>query len=85
MILGKVVGTVVATQKQESLIGSKLLIIRPDGEWSHTEVAIDCIGAGIGDRVLVVKGSSARRAGSTEIVTDAAVVAIVDTVETEGE
>lgn len=85
MILGKVVGTVVATQKQESLVGSKLLVIRPDGEWGHTEVAIDCIGAGVGDRVLVVKGSSARRAGNTEIITDAAVVAIVDTVEIEGE
>ena len=85
MILGKVVGTVVATQKQESLVGSKLLIVRPDGEGGHTEVAIDCIGAGVGDRVLVVKGSSARRAGGTEIVTDAAIVAIVDTVETEGE
>lgn len=98
MIIGKVIGNVWATRKEESLNGLKLLVIRPV-EYSsidsnekkiktdslklrHEIVAADCVGAGIGDLVLVVSGSSARRAlHKTEIAVDATVVGIIDEVE----
>src|SRR4029453_13210958 len=65
MILGRVVGTVVATRKDERLMGAKLLLVRsidPHGkdEAAHM-VAVDTVDAGLHDKVLVVTGSSARR------------------------
>lgn len=85
MILGRVVGTVVATRKDERLLGAKLLVVRavdPHGkdEASYL-VAVDTVDAGHTDRVLVVTGSSARMAsGLKDCPVDAAIVGVVDTV-----
>lgn len=84
MKTGKVIGNVWATRKEERLAGLKLLIIQPfnpiEGKAAGIPlVAIDNIGAGVGERVLYVNGSSARTAaGGTDIPVDAAVVAIID-------
>ena len=88
MILGRVVGTVVSTRKDERLEGSKLLVVRatnPRGEdESGYVVAVDTVHAGVGDRVLVVSGSSARMAtGLKDRPVDAAIVGVVDTVESD--
>jgi ethanolamine utilization protein EutN len=86
MILGRVVGTVVATRKDERLMGAKLLLVRaidPHGkdEAAHM-VAVDTVDAGFSDKVLVVTGSSARMAaGLKDTPVDAAIVGVVDTVE----
>lgn len=85
MILGRVVGTVVATRKDERLLSAKLLVVRPispDGQLEGTAlVAIDTVDAGTGETVLVVSGSSARMAdGLGQAPVDAAIVGIVDTV-----
>lgn len=89
MRLGQVVGTVVATQKDEGLVGSKLLVVQemlPDGTLTGTyAVAIDTVGAGKGEVVLCVSGSSARltqRTRNTPV--DTAIIAIVDSVEVHG-
>ena len=89
MRLGKVVGTVVATQKDPKLVGWKLLLVREmkvDGSLTDTYVvAIDTVGAGIGETVLTVAGSSARLANRAETVpVDASVIGIVDSVECDG-
>lgn len=86
MILAKIVGTVVATRKDERLVASKLLVARaidPSGaELSHHVVAVDTVDAGIGETVLIVSGSSARMAaGLKDCPVDAAIVGIVDTVQ----
>ena len=86
MIIARILGTVVATQKDERLSGKKLLIVRPinvDGtDTTGYVVAVDTVGAGIHEVVLIVQGSSARMAfGCKECPIDAAVVGIVDTVE----
>ena len=89
MIIGKVIGNVVSTQKREELVWYKLLIIAPlsKDKQEFTEqaiVAVDTVGAGIGEEVLVVIGSSARLiAGEKATVTpvDAAVVGIIDAIE----
>ena len=86
MILGRVVGTVVATRKDERLMGAKLLLVRaidPHGkdEAAHM-VAVDTVDAGLHDRVLVVTGSSARMAsGLKDQPVDAAIIGVVDAVE----
>ena len=85
MILAKVVGTVVATRKDERLVSAKLLLARPvspDGtlEGAHL-VAVDTVDAGFGETVLIVSGGSARLAdGLKDVPVDAAIVGIVDTV-----
>ena len=84
MIIGKVTGSVVATRKNEKLIGSKFLVIEPLRSMSSEIasdkfVAVDSIGAGIGDIVMVARGSAARLACSREHApSDAAVVGIID-------
>lgn len=86
MILGRVIGTVVATRKDERLIGAKLLVVRaidPSGkdEGGHM-VAVDTVDAGLRDKVLVVTGSSARMAhGLKDTPVDAAIIGVVDNVE----
>ncbi|HEU4386589.1 MAG TPA: EutN/CcmL family microcompartment protein [Blastocatellia bacterium] len=86
MVLARIIGTVVATRKDERLHGRKLLVARlvdVDGkdEKGHV-VAVDTVGAGFREIVLIVQGSSARMAfGCKECPVDAAVVGIVDTVE----
>jgi ethanolamine utilization protein EutN len=85
MILARVVGTVVATRKDPRLEGFKLLVLRyvaPDGkDESGYVVAVDSVGAGAKETVLVVSGSSARMAeGCKDRPVDASIVGIVDTV-----
>ncbi len=89
MILARVVGTVVATRKDERLDGRKLLLCRPvnpqgEFEGSHV-VAVDTVGAGFHETVLLVTGSSARMAAGKESPLDSAIVGIVDAVRTDTE
>lgn len=86
MYLGRVIGTLVSTSKNESLIGSKLLIVRKINEkyeeLSGSEIAVDTVGAGVGEIVFVTKGSSARSIfEGKDIPVDAAIIGIVDSVE----
>lgn len=86
MILGRVVGTVVATRKDERLHGAKLLLVRAIDIHGRDEasymVAVDTVDAGNRERVLVVTGSSARMAsGLKDTPVDAAIVGVVDEVE----
>ncbi len=89
MILGKVVGTIVSTQKDSGLEGLKLLAVQVldldlKGQKSFV-VAADAVGAGTGEIVIVVQGSSARMATRVKNrPLDATVIAIVDTLEIEG-
>ncbi len=83
MILGRVIGTVWATRKDEGLVGTKILIIQPvDLEYHHETnfvIAVDSVGAGVGEIVLVAQGSSARQTKLTQNKpVDAVVMAIVD-------
>ena len=83
MYLGKVIGRVVSSVKDEALLGKKLLLIRrlPNGP---AVVAIDAVGAGAGETVYVCRGREAAFAFKPEEVpTEATVVAIVDTIERE--
>jgi len=77
MLLCKVTGSVISTRKNEKLRGSKFLIVETcEG---NSLVAIDQIGAGVGETVLVAQGSAARLAApQTDIPIDAAVVGIID-------
>lgn len=85
MILAKVIGTVVATRKDDRLIGLKLLVTQPidpvgKAQGNHL-VAVDTVDAGFGETVLIVSGSSARMAaGLKDAPVDAAIVGIVDSV-----
>ena len=82
MIVGKVVGSVVSTRKNENLIGSKFMVVEPLsdlGDPTAKIVAVDNVGAGIGEIVLVATGSAARiGCGMTDSPVDAAIVGIVD-------
>ena len=85
MILARVVGTVVATRKDERLVSSKLMLVRPVDPYGKVDgghlVAVDTVDAGVGETVLVVSGSSARMAtGMKDCPVDAVIVGIVDTV-----
>ena len=89
MILGKVIGTVWATRKDEQLRGLTLQLVReldPDGsEKSRYVVAVDSVGAGVGETVLFVQGSSARQTEVTKNKPiDAVIVAIVYKMDVEG-
>ena len=87
MIIGRVVGNVVASQKQASHEGKKILLVQPldleDQPDGDVFVALDAVGAGVGDRVLAVQeGFSAMTSvGHVESPIDAAVIGIVDLVE----
>lgn len=86
MLLAKIVGTVVATRKDERLVSTKLLLARPidpaDVAYGNHLVAVDTVDAGVGETVLIVSGSSARMAsGMKDCPVDAAIVGIVDTVQ----
>ena len=80
MLVGKVVGSIVSTRKTESLVGNKFMIVEPVSSMSKDRlVAIDNIGAGIGEYVLVAVGSAARiGTGSENAPVDSAIVGIVD-------
>ena len=81
MIIGKVVGSVVSTRKNDNLIGNKYMIVEPipSLKVENRIVAIDKIGAGIGEYVLVAQGSAARvGCGMETAPVDAAIVGIID-------
>ena len=90
MLIGRVVGTVVATRKDEKLVDRKLLLVQvhdhhnqPTAQYA---VAVDAVGAGTGDVVLYATGSSARQTSVTEgRPCDAVVMAIVDSWDLGGE
>lgn len=81
MIIGKIVGSVVSTRKNEKLIGSKFMIVEPCAGTGSAKriVAVDNVGAGIGELVLVATGSAARIGCDQESAPiDAAIVGIID-------
>jgi len=88
MFLAKVCGTVVSTRKDERLVGFKILVIQKlgiSGQYiGEPQVAVDTVGAGTGETVIVTGGSSARYAADKpNSPIDATIVGIVDTVEIE--
>jgi microcompartment protein CcmK/EutM len=88
MTLGKVVGTVWATRKDEQLVGLTLLIVKElqlDGDLKEKfVVAVDSVGAGVGEVVLFAQGSSARQTEVTKNKpVDAVITAIVDSLDPE--
>ncbi|MBN2690128.1 MAG: EutN/CcmL family microcompartment protein [Gammaproteobacteria bacterium] len=89
MLLCDVVGTLVATKKDEKLEGLKLLVVQPvDLEGRSTGsilIAVDSVGAGVGERVLTAQGSSARQTKITEgKPVDTVIMAIVDEITVAG-
>ena len=90
MLLGRVAGTLVASRKEESLVGLKFLVVRQLGvdgkEAGGYVVANDAVGAGVGEVVLYASGSSARQTERTrDRPCDAVVMAIVDTWDVGGD
>lgn len=94
MLLARVIGNVVATQKEPAMTGRKLLLLRPlvvdDSSpaqlkpGGNTVVAVDPLGAGEGETVMFCQGSSARQAsGMQSLPVDAVIVGIVDSVEVQ--
>ena len=86
MQIGRVIGTVVATQKHATFEGAKLLLVQPltldDTPRGTALLAVDALGAGVHEKVLIVSGSSARMAaGMKDCPVDAAIVGIVDMIE----
>lgn len=84
MVVCKVVGHVWATKKEPSLEGLKLMLVQEDTDSGKApiQVAADVVGAGIGERVLVVSGSTARKAfGRDDVPMDMAIVGIIDSME----
>ncbi|MFA6544149.1 MAG: EutN/CcmL family microcompartment protein [Limisphaerales bacterium] len=95
MFLAKVEGAVVSTKKDANMNGRKLLLLRPQlvdekdptkfRAGSNTIIAVDSVGAGIGEMVLFCQGSSARLAGGLrEAPVDAVIIGIVDVVDVLG-
>jgi ethanolamine utilization protein EutN len=95
MFLARITGSVVATQKAASMVGQKLLIVEPlrvnEADQSslvptgRTFIAVDTVGSGEGEIVLIVQGSSARFTPETKTLpVDAAIVGIVDRVQVSG-
>jgi ethanolamine utilization protein EutN len=95
MFLAKVEGSVVATKKDPSMNGRKLLLLRPQlvdekdptkfRPGANTIVAVDCLGAGLGEMVMFTQGSSARLApGMKDAPVDAVIIGIVDVVDVLG-
>lgn len=94
MFVAKVTGSVVSTQKVKSMTGHKLLMVEPLRVDPQTRdklvgtgrsfVVVDTVGAGLGEMVLIVQGSSARLTPETDkLPVDAAIIGIVDTVNVE--
>lgn len=89
MIVGTVVGNIWATRKETEMTGSKLLVIEPTSSYSANPeqsrfVAVDQIGAGVGDQVIVTRGSAVSNLKSVEnLPIDALVIGIVDAIEIE--
>ncbi|MEE9297255.1 MAG: EutN/CcmL family microcompartment protein [Phycisphaerae bacterium] len=89
MVLAKVVGTVVSTQKERSMESLRFMLVQPvdvEGKPSGSHVvAVDAVGSGVGEYVLYASGSSARQTGITDKrPCDAVIMAIVDNWEIDG-
>jgi microcompartment protein CcmK/EutM len=89
MLIVRVIGTTVSTIKDEKLQGKKLLVVQPTDEAGEAGgkpfVAIDTVGAGVGDLVLTASGSSARQTTITkDTPVDAVIMAVIDTLEVNG-
>ncbi|ABR36165.1 MULTISPECIES: EutN/CcmL family microcompartment protein [Clostridium] len=84
MYMAKVVGNVVATRKDDSLVGYKLMIVKridvKENFIGNEEVAADYVGAGIGDYVLLCKGSAVR-VEKQKVAIDMAIIGIIDTID----
>ena len=81
MLIGKIVGSVVSTRKNEKLVGSKFMIVSIENDMGDAKkiVAVDNVGAGIGEYVLVATGSAARiGCDHATAPIDAAIVGIID-------
>ena len=83
MKIAKVTGSVVSTKKEEALVGSKLMIVQFESStgtaYGNEEVAVDYVGAGVGELVLVASGSAVRtRDANHEKPVDLAIVGIID-------
>ena len=78
MMLGIVMDSVWATKKTFSLTGQALLLVFPQSMSGPPVVAADCVGAGVGEQVLVTSGSAARLAAGKDCPVDAAIVGIID-------
>lgn len=83
MLMGRVINSIWSTRKDESLKGAKFMIVQlldtPEAGKGRIIVAVDMIGAGIGERVLITQGSSARRmSGFEDAPVDATIVGIID-------
>ena len=90
MTLGKIVGTITATRKDEKLVGGKLMLVQElsleGAPLERYAVALDSVGSGVGEVVLVATGSSARLTAATkDKPVDAVIMAIVDSMELHGE
>lgn len=90
MRIARVIGSAVSTIKDDRLRGNKLLVLQQATPWDDLEgepfVAVDAIGAGKGELVLVSEGSAARHASRTgEMPIDAVIIAILDSLEVEGQ
>ena len=86
MYMAKVIGSVVSTQKDPSLVGKKLMIVQPIDSNKNPirseEIAADSVNAGIGEYVLIVKGAGARKADAKiRIITAYAMLMIVQLLE----
>lgn len=83
MLLGRVVNNVWSTRKEQSLTGMKFMIVRiiesEDESGGRLLVAVDQVGAGIGEKVLIARGGAARKVrGLQEMPVDAAIIGIID-------
>jgi len=89
MLIAKVIGTLVATRKHERLVGSKIQIVQPlDHKGMESKgdpfVAVDAVGAGVGELVFVVRGSGARKGvDDNTCPVDATIVGIIDHIDLE--
>lgn len=89
MLIVRVIGTTIATIKDEKLLGKKLLVVQQTDEFGKGSgkpfVAIDSVDAGVGDLVLTASGSSARQTTITkDTPVDAVIMAVIDSMEVEG-
>jgi len=89
MLIAQVIGTVVATRKHERLVGAKIQIVQPLKPQDKTPqgapiVAVDAVGAGVGEQVIIVTGSSARKGVDNDLCpVDAVIIGIIDQLEVE--
>lgn len=90
MLIAQIIGTIVATRKHELLVGSKIQVVQPlecsgNKPTGDPFVAVDAVGAGVGERVVVVRGSGARLAvDNDQCPVDATIIGIIDQIDIEG-